>query len=225
MVKKALSALMLLALCSGIVAAQSAAEIQQVLPYSKAIQSVPGLTYDQYIKIVNEIAKENASKPRTVAPTVPSYTAPNYTLPSYTAPSYVLPSIGSASNPYLGTLSVNPYLPDSTSNAYGKQGPYGPQSVTNPYSVYGSPYSPTGATNPYATNGPKIVARDGQYLGTLNANPYDPNSIANPYGIYGSPYSPTSINNPYSIYGSQFSPLSPNNPYSTQAPLIIAPRK
>jgi hypothetical protein len=58
-----------------------------------------------------------------------------------------------------------------------------------------------------------LYARDGTYLGEMNANPYDANSISNPYGKYGSPYSPTSIKNPYSKYGSPYSTESVNNPY------------
>jgi hypothetical protein len=60
-----------------------------------------------------------------------------------------------------------------------------------------------------------LYARDGTYLGEMNANPYDANSISNPYGKYGSPYSPTSIKNPYSKYGSPYSTESVNNPYIT----------
>jgi hypothetical protein len=60
-----------------------------------------------------------------------------------------------------------------------------------------------------------LYARDGTYLGEMNANPYDANSISNPYGKYGSPYSPTSIKNPYSKYGSPYSTESVNNPYVT----------
>lgn len=123
---------------------------------------------------------------------------------------------------FLGQLSANPYIADSTANKFGAFGsPFSPTSVNNPYSQYGSAYSATSASNPYATDAPKIIAADGQYLGKLSANPYDPDSVSNPYGKYGSPYSPTSINNPYSQYGSQFSPISPNNPYSTQAPVLF----
>jgi len=60
-----------------------------------------------------------------------------------------------------------------------------------------------------------LYARDGTYLGEMNANPYDANSISNPYGKYGSPYSSTSIKNPYSKYGSPYSTESVNNPYVT----------
>ena len=122
---------------------------------------------------------------------------------------------------FLGVLSANPFLADSTSNEFGKFGsPYESDSISNPFGKYGSPYSAVSVSNPYATEAPKIIATDGQYLGKLSANPYDPDSISNPYGKYGSPYSPTSINNPYSQYGSQFSPISPNNPYATQAPIL-----
>jgi hypothetical protein len=122
---------------------------------------------------------------------------------------------------FLGQLSSNPYLSDSTANQFGKFGsPFESDSISNPFGKFGSPYSPTSINNPYATEAPKIIAADGQYLGRLSANPYEPDSVSNPYGKYGSPYSPTSINNPYSQYGSQFSPISPNNPYATQAPVL-----
>jgi hypothetical protein len=131
---------------------------------------------------------------------------------------------GFAQQRTLGTLSANPYDPNSTANPYGTYGsPYSPRSINNPYGVYGSPYSATSANNPYATNPPRIFSRDGTYLGELSANPYDPESTSNPYGRGGSPYSPTSINNPYSNYGSPCSPMSPNNPYSMDGPVIVAP--
>jgi hypothetical protein len=122
---------------------------------------------------------------------------------------------------FLGVLSANPYLADSTSNEFGKFGsPFESDSISNPFGKFGSPYSATSVSNPYATSSPKIIAADGQYLGRLSANPYDPDSVSNPYGQYGSPYSPTSINNPYSQYGSQFSPISPNNPFATKPPIL-----
>ena len=122
---------------------------------------------------------------------------------------------------FLGQLSANPYVAESTANKFGAFGSScSPTSVNNPYSQYGSAYSATSVSNLYATEAPKIIAAAGQYLGKLSANPYDPDSVSNPCGKYGSPYSPTSINNPNSQYGSQFSPTSPNNPYATQAPTL-----
>jgi hypothetical protein len=122
---------------------------------------------------------------------------------------------------FLGQLSTNPFLTDSTANKFGAFGnPYSATSIINPYGAFGSPYSAVSVSNPYATAAPKIIAADGQYLGRLSANPYDPESVSNPYGQYGSPYSPTSINNPYSQYGSRFSPMSPINPYATAAPVL-----
>jgi hypothetical protein len=149
---------------------------------------------------------------------------------------------------FLGQLSTNPFLVDSTANKFGAFGspyclarsresrhevavlrtgyraaappPGSATSIINPYSAFGSPYSAVSVSNPYATSAPKIIAADGQYLGRLSANPYDPDSVSNPYGQYGSPYSPTSINNPYSQYGSRYSPMSPNNPYATEAPVL-----
>jgi hypothetical protein len=54
---------------------------------------------------------------------------------------------------YLGTLSSNPYDPDSTSNPHGRYGSeYSQDSIKNPYGQYGSRYSQDSANNPYATN-------------------------------------------------------------------------
>jgi len=122
---------------------------------------------------------------------------------------------------YLGTLSSNPYDPESISNPYGRFGStYSPTSINNPYGSYGSPYSARSGTNPYTTGGPRLYSRDGTYLGKLNSNPFDADSIANPYGRYGSRYSPESVNNPYGRFGSRYSNESPRNPYATK-PLII----
>lgn len=91
----------------------------------------------------------------------------------------------------------------------------------SPYDVRNSPYSSIGARNSYSTDGGRIYAVDGTYLGRLNANKYDPERVANPYGQYGSPYSATSIRNRYSVYGSPYSNFSPTNPYATQPPTVI----
>lgn len=69
------------------------------------------------------------------------------------------PYLVSPDGQYLGTLSSNPYDPDSVSNPYGRYGsPYSADSVNNPYGKYGSPYSNYSANNPYATEAPQIVA-------------------------------------------------------------------
>lgn len=126
------------------------------------------------------------------------------------------PSLVGEDGVYLGTLSSNPYDPNSISNPYGRYGSrYSPDSIKNPYGMYGSRYSPYSATNPYTTQAPKIV---NPYLGRLSANPYAPDSTSNRYGPYGSPYSRSSIMNPYGPYGSPFSPSSVTNPYAV-APL------
>jgi hypothetical protein len=123
---------------------------------------------------------------------------------------------------YLGRLSENPYLPDSTSNPFGRFGsPYAPNSIANRYGPYGSPFSAYSATNPYATGAPRLFGQDGKYLGRLSANPYDPESVSNPFGRYGSPFSADSITNPFGRYGSPFSPYSATNPYATKPPIII----
>lgn len=63
------------------------------------------------------------------------------------------PSLIAPDGTYLGTLSTNPYAPDSTSNPYGQYGsPYAPDSINNPYGLYGNPYSPVSPNNPYAVS-------------------------------------------------------------------------
>ena len=63
---------------------------------------------------------------------------------------------------YLGSLSSNPYDPNSTSNPYGQYGSkYSPDSINNPYGQYGSKYSNDSLNNPYATNPPAIMDSDG----------------------------------------------------------------
>lgn len=101
-------------------------------------------------------------------------------------------------------ITANPYLGTSVSK----------------FDARVSPYSSYGALNPYTTDGGRIYAQDGTYLGRLNSNPYDAESVANPYGRYGSPYSATSINNPYSAYGSPYSSQSATNPYATTPPVV-----
>lgn len=62
---------------------------------------------------------------------------------------------------YLGTLSSNPYDPNSVSNPYGRYGSrHSPDSVNNPYGRWGSRYSPDSATNPYAISPPRIIHDD-----------------------------------------------------------------
>ncbi len=150
-------------------------------------------------------------------------------LPEIGLPSLELPSLDSYDlsgqrEDYLGELSENPYRPDSLSNPFGRYGSrYAPNGLNNPYSRAGSRFSPAGATNPYATDPPRIIGRDGTYLGRLSTNPYLPDSVTNPYGRYGSPYSPDSIRNPYGRYGSPYSPYSATNPFATRPPIVIDP--
>lgn len=133
----------------------------------------------------------------------------------------LLSTAGLADEP-IGTLSANPYAPNSTSNPYSPAGsPYSPTSVHNPYGQYGSQYSNTSATNPYATDAPKLYDANGNYRGKLSSNTNDPESVSNPYGRYGSPYSPDSIKNPYGA-GNPYRADSPNNPYGNGL-TIVAP--
>lgn len=123
---------------------------------------------------------------------------------------------------FLGRLSANPYATDSITNPYSQFGSaYNPLSVNNPYGRYGSPYSSASATNPYTVNAPRLYGADGTYLGKLSANRFDADSISNPYGRYGSPFGADSVHNPYSRFGSRFSASSATNPYGVSAPLIV----
>ena len=124
----------------------------------------------------------------------------------------------------LGSLSSNPFDPNSVRNPYGAGNPYKPDSVTNPFGRHGNPHSPNSVTNPYAMDTPVLVdPTTGKYLGKVSSNPFDPDSISNPHGRYGSRYSPDSVNNPYGRYGSQYSPNSASNPYATSSPRFNTP--
>jgi len=71
------------------------------------------------------------------------------------------PKIVGQDGSYLGRLNGNKYDPDSVSNPFGIYGSkYSPFSVNNPFGVYGSEYSPFSATNPYATQAPKLFGDD-----------------------------------------------------------------
>jgi hypothetical protein len=60
------------------------------------------------------------------------------------------PQIYASDGTYLGNLSSNRFDPNSVSNPYGVYGsPYG-NTINNPYSPYGSPFSPLSPNNPYA---------------------------------------------------------------------------
>ena len=122
---------------------------------------------------------------------------------------------------YLGNLSANRYDPDSINNPYGVYGSrHAADGVNNRYSENGSPYGANSATNRFAAQAPRIVDPcTGKELGELSANPYAPDSTANPYGIHGSRYSPDSINNPYGPYGRR-SALPSAYPLSGLDPLI-----
>jgi len=124
---------------------------------------------------------------------------------------------------FLGKFNSNPYDPDSVNNPYGVYGSkYSYQSINNPYGPYGSRFSSESVNNPYATNTPVLYSNDGVYLGKLSSNRFDPDSVSNPYSIYGSRFSSQSINNPYGIYGSRYSPQGVTNPYATNSPGIYS---
>jgi len=194
---KVLLAALLFGMLSAPAPAQQAAteaEIRRQVPYSPMRQSIPGLTLAEYNKAIRDVARAPADR-RPMPRNSPER---------------------------LGRLTTNPYLPDSSANAYGRYGnPYAPNSLNNPFGRYGNPFSPNSPNNPFALDTPRLYGNDGTYLGKLSGNPYDPDSTANPFGRYGNPYSPDSIKNPYGIYGNPYSPLSPTNPYTTTPPLIF----
>ena len=73
---------------------------------------------------------------------------------------------------YLGQLTLNQFAPESILNPYGIYGsPYGACSIFNQYSMYGSPYSSLSPHNPYTMTPPIIYVR-GQKVGCLTINPY-----------------------------------------------------
>jgi len=190
------------------------AAIRAAVPYATVAREIPGLTIADYEAAVRALAQQRATT-RTLE--TPFLTPRPMSKPQHSAP----PSLVGEDGTYLGTLSNNPYDPNSISNPYGRYGnPYSPDSVNNPYGKFGSPYSPYSATNPYATQAPRIV---NPYLGRLSANPYAPESVSKPFGKYGSPYSPSSITNPYGLYGNPFSPSSVANPHAVSPIAPLAP--
>lgn len=61
---------------------------------------------------------------------------------------------------FLGTLSSNPYDPDSVSNPHGRYGSeHSRKSINNPYGPYGSEHSQKSVNNPYARSAPEIRGR------------------------------------------------------------------
>jgi hypothetical protein len=68
------------------------------------------------------------------------------------APAMADSSLYAPDGTYLGELSANPYLLNSTSNPYGPHGSkYSQDSINNPYSQYGSKYSNQSPNNPYSS--------------------------------------------------------------------------
>lgn len=185
--------------------------------YMRLLSIAPGVSIESRVKALDELGITLSQSGMRELLTRTSDSAFRFSGAPLSGPPQLRSSDGKAK--YLGNLSSNPYDPDSISNPFGIYGSrYSPDSVNNPYGPYGSPYSPYSARNPYATEAPAIVTPDGKYLGKFSANRYDPDSVSNPFGRYGSPFSPDSINNPFGPYGSPFSPLSVHNPYAPATP-------
>lgn len=212
-------AVLLVVMCAPSAQAQSTQqEIRRLVPYSSMLAEVPGLTLSDYDEAVRSLARELGGRAtpssRRSAPSVPTVR------PSGSAP----PSLIGEGGDYLGSLSANPFDPNSVSNPFGRYGSqFSPDSVNNPYGKYGSPYSPYSATNPYATQAPKIVTPDGGYKGRYSANPYSSDSTSNPFGRFGNPYSSDSINNPFGTLGNPYSPSSVTNPFAVTPLAPLAP--
>jgi hypothetical protein len=189
--------------------------------YIRLLEIAPGASIESKVKALDDLGiRLSQAGVRELL-----LSSPESGTRSYGSPLYGPPELRSSDgqDKYLGKLSSNPYDPDSVSNPFGVYGSrYSPDSINNPYGPYGSPYSPYSARNPYATAAPAIVTPDGKYLGKFSANRFDPDSVSNPFGRYGSPFSPDSINNPFGPYGSPFSPQSVRNPYAPAMP--AAPR-
>lgn len=70
------------------------------------------------------------------------------------------PIVVGSDGEYLGTLSANPYEPQSISNPYGLYGSqYSPVSVSDKFGLYGSPYSNESLNNEYLVSEPKLEER------------------------------------------------------------------
>jgi hypothetical protein len=82
----------------GVALGQTVADLQKTVPYSEAVRLAPGLTYSDYLTILNKVAKENSAKGNTVASRSQAVRAPR--VPQ--VPVYVPP----ASSPALGTTST-----------------------------------------------------------------------------------------------------------------------
>ncbi|MBK6899547.1 MAG: hypothetical protein IPH09_09855 [bacterium] len=171
------------------------ATLESLVPYSTLAKQIPGLTFEQYKSAIREVAGHPSVTPQRSLSNGPGYLGnlsanqndPNSVSNPYgaygstVAPNGInnpysnsgsLYSPQSVANPnatnppiivgqdgqYLGRLSTNKYGPESVSNPYGVYGSqYSPTSVNNPYSKYGSEYSPLSATNPFATKPPVII--------------------------------------------------------------------
>ena len=61
---------------------------------------------------------------------------------------------------YLGRVSSNPFLPDSTANPFSLyNNEFYPDSPKNPFGIYGNEFSPYSANNPFAVDTPQIYGQ------------------------------------------------------------------
>lgn len=84
---------------------------------------------------------------------------------------------------YLGVFSSNTFDPESICNPYGLYGSkYGLNSIWNTYGLYGSNYGLYSAFNEYSISPPMIVV-DGRVMGYLTTNRYKVGTIISPLGV------------------------------------------
>ena len=122
---------------------------------------------------------------------------------------------------YLGRLSRSRFDPESVENPYGVYGSrFSPASINNPYGSYGSAYGPLSARNPYTFSAPRVFDGDtGRYLGRLSANRYAVDSLENRYGLHGSLYGSRARSAFYPSHVAPFGRLPQRDTFDTTAAL------
>ncbi len=79
----------------------------------------------------------------------------------------------------LGLITSNAYNSDSFLNEFGRYGgKYSATSIWNEYGQYGGEYSRLSPFNPYTNTPPRIIARNGSFVGYLTVNQYKTPSVS-----------------------------------------------
>lgn len=181
-------------------------KVQPIQPMNQfKVQPIQTSTFSYSSLPTSTVPKSPANVYSYGAKTVVPYSS-GITSYSYANPASVIGPGGE----YLGNTSSNEYDPNSINNPYGIYGSkYSPNSVNNPYGQFGSKYSTTSANNPYATDTPKLYGQ-----GVVKYGAISPASVETPYNtpkLYGqgvedyrgklsaNKYDPSSVENPYSV--------------------------